>query len=286
VSELDQDALVRMMIGRQLSSVYPVSDRIPGESVLRVEGLSRTGAFEDVSFEVRQGEILGIAGLVGSGRTELARVIFGADRLSSGRIHLRGKPVRFKSPQDALEQGVGLLPEDRKAQGLFLNRPLRENITVSSIDQYRTLLFLNVRQEEKAVRNMVKSLGIRTTGPGQLAGNLSGGNQQKAVLGRWLGTQSHLLIFDEPTRGVDVGAKMEIYRLMDQLAVDGAAVIMISSEMPEILGMSDRILVMRHGRVTGHFTREEATEEVVMQAALVGGNSNGHTTAGTRTSQR
>lgn len=271
VTEVDQDTLVQLMIGRQLSNVYPNSSRPAAKSVLRVEGLSKSGAFENISFEVREGEILGIAGLVGSGRTDLARVIFSAEQPDSGQIYLWDKPVQLKNPQDALRRGIGLLPEDRKTQGLFLNRPLRENISISSIDQYRNLILLNVYQEEEAVRDLIKSLGVRTTGPGQLAGNLSGGNQQKAILGRWLGTHCHVLIFDEPTRGVDVGAKMEIYRLMDQLAVNGVAIIMISSEMPEVLGMSDRILVMRHGQITGHFTREEATEEAVMQAALVGG---------------
>ncbi|MFN8459128.1 MAG: sugar ABC transporter ATP-binding protein [Anaerolineae bacterium] len=277
VSELDQDTLVRLMIGRQLSSVYPVSSRKAGKSVLRVENLSKAGVFEQINFEVHQGEILGIAGLVGSGRTDLGRVIFGADQPDSGRIYWSDKPIQFKSPQDALQHGVGLLPEDRKAQALFLNRPVVENLTIASIEQYRRFMFLNVRREDQSVRDLIKSVGIRTTGIRQLVRNLSGGNQQKVILGRWLGTGCRLLIFDEPTRGVDVGAKMEIYRLMDQLAVDGAAIIMISSEIPEILGMSNRILVMRQGRITGHFTQPEATEEAVMQAALVGGNHNGAT---------
>jgi ribose transport system ATP-binding protein len=281
VRAVTTDDLVHMMIGRQLSSVYPVSQREVGEPVLRVEGLSKADAFQDVTFEVCSGEIVGIAGLVGSGRTELARVIFGADPADSGHIHLRGRLVAFRSPREALRAGIGLLPEDRKAHGLFLNRPVRENITISSLDRYQELTLLNLRREEKSARDLIKSLGIRTTGLAQLARNLSGGNQQKVVLAKWMGTHSHLLIFDEPTRGVDVGAKMEIYRLMDQLAVEGAAIIMISSELPELLGMSDRILVMRHGQITGRFLRQEATEEAVMQAALVGGNHSGTTVVNT-----
>ena len=276
VSEVDEARLVRMMIGRQLSSVYPVSVRQPGDIALRVEGLTKVGKFEDVSFDVRKGEILGIAGLVGSGRTDVMQAIFGADPLDRGKIYLGNEQVHHASPRHALRDGIGFLPEDRKAQGLLLNRPVRENVSISSLNQLRRLVFLNVRQEEKSVRNHISSLEIRTTGAGQLVGNLSGGNQQKVVMARWLATRSQLLIFDEPTRGVDVGAKMEIYKLMDELVVAGVAIIMISSEMPEILGMSDRILVMRHGRVTGHFTREQATEEVVMEAALVERTNNGH----------
>jgi ABC-type sugar transport system ATPase subunit len=279
VSEVSQDTLVRMMIGRQLSSVYPVSQRIPGQPVLQVEGLTRTGAYENISFEVRENEILGVAGLVGSGRTDLVRTIFGADKPERGQLRLRGEPVEVRSPRDALSNGIGLLPEDRKAQGLLLNRPLRENVTIASLGNYLKLFILNTRAEETAIQQLINSLSIRTTGMGQLTQNLSGGNQQKVVLAKWLATRSRLLIFDEPTRGVDVGAKMEIYRLMDQLAVEGAAIIMVSSEMPEILGMSDRILVMRHGQITGHFSRDEATEEAVMHAALVGGSNNGIATA-------
>ena len=209
------------------------------------------------------------------GAPTLHAAIFGADQPDGGHIHLNGAVTRVRSPRDALRQGVGLLPEDRKTQGLMLNRPLRENMTISNLREYTTLGVLQMGKEERAVTGLVKSLGIRTTGVRQLVRNLSGGNQQKVVLSRWLAAKSRLLIIDEPTRGVDVGAKLEIYRLMAELAAHGDAILMISSEIHEVLGMSDRILVMRNGQIAGEFTREQATEELVMQAALVGEKSNG-----------
>lgn len=275
IAELDRDKLVSMMIGRQLSSVFPTRLHAPGEPVLRLEGLGRHGKFEDVSFEIRAGEIVGVAGLVGSGRTDVARAIFGADRPDSGAVMLYGERVRLRSPKEGLKRGVGLLPEDRKRQGLLLNRPVRENMTISSLREYASWGVLNVRSEESAVARLVSALNIRTPGLRQLVRNLSGGNQQKVVLARWLAAKCRLLVIDEPTRGVDVGAKLEIYRLMNELADGGTAILMISSEIPEVLGMSDRIIVMRNGRVVDTFTRAEATEEAVMQAALLGENTHG-----------
>lgn len=273
--ELDNATLLQMMIGQKALNVYKHSQRKFGKPVLRVEGLSRAGAFENVSFEVREGEILGIAGLVGSGRTEVARAIAGADKPDRGNIYLYGKPVKIRSPRHALAYGIGLLPEDRKTQGLFLNRPLFENVTISSLDDYQNFLLLNLQKEGKAVRHHMRDLDIRATGPNQLVSNLSGGNKQKVIMARWLGARSKVLIFDEPTRGIDVGAKFDIYRLMDELAAKGTAIIMISSELPEVMGMSDHILVMWRGRVSGYFTREESTEEKVLEAALLGDNHHG-----------
>jgi ribose transport system ATP-binding protein len=272
-SELDERTLVQMMIGRNLGNVFKSSRRETGAEVLRVEGLSSQGKFQDINFSLRSGEILGIAGLVGSGRTEVIRVIDGADRPSQGQVFIDGKRVRFKSPRDALSGGIGLLPEDRNREGLFLKRPLFENITISSLDQFKWLSFINLQKEVNQAKSLIRDIGIRTPSARQLAANLSGGNKQKVVLARWLGARCRVLIFDEPTRGVDVGAKVEIYRLMNELASQGVAIIMVSSEIPEVLGMSDTILVMWRGMLAATFTREEATREKILQAALLGRNN-------------
>lgn len=272
---LDTTTLFHMMIGRQLSNVYHRTGRRYGKTILKVEGLSRHGAFTNINMEVHEGEILGISGLVGSGRTEVARVLAGADIPDSGNIYVNGERIHFTSPRHALSYGIGLLPEDRKTQGLFLNRNLGENISISSLKDYVQWFYLNLNKERKAILKYMSDLDIRATGPAQLATNLSGGNKQKAIIARWLGAKSKILIFDEPTRGIDVGAKVEIYRLMDQLANRGVAIIMISSELPEIMGMSDNILVMWRGRVAGFFPKEEATEEKVLECALLGANQNG-----------
>ena len=270
---LNNDQLVQMMIGRQITGLFKRSERKIGEVALRVEGLSRDRIFENISFEVRHGEILGIAGLVGSGRTEVMRAIVGADQLDHGTIYINNKAVKIRSPRQAMAYGIGLLPEDRKVQGLFLNRTLGENISISSLKEYLNFIYLNLAKERKAVQHYMDQLEIRATGQGQLATNLSGGNKQKAIIARWLGAKSKILIFDEPTHGIDVGAKIEIYRLLDELAGRGVAIIMVSSEILEILGMSDNILVMWRGHAAGYFSRAEATEEKVLQAALIGGNN-------------
>ena len=271
--ELDERTLVQMMIGRDLGNVFNSNRREIGAEVLRVKGLSSQGKFQDVNFSLRSGEILGIAGLVGSGRTEVVKVIDGADRPSQGQVFIDGKRVRFKSPGDALSRGIGLLPEDRNREGLFLKRPLFENITISSLGQFKWLSFIKLQKEVNQAKSLIKDIGIRTPSVRQLAANLSGGNKQKVVLARWLGARCRVLIFDEPTRGVDVGAKVEIYRLMNELASQGVAIIMVSSEIPEVLGLSDTILVMWRGMVAATFTREEATREKILQAALLGKNN-------------
>ncbi len=267
VADTDRDEIIRMMVGRELKESIPKRPAPIGEPVLEVRGLTRKGAFEDVSFTVRRGEILGIGGLVGAGRTEVARAIFGADPVDAGEIRLFGKPIHPRSPREAIGMGIGLVPEDRKLQGLVLNMAVRENTTLANLDLLTMLGFVNRKRETEVAEQYRRDLRIRTPSVEQEARNLSGGNQQKVVLAKWLFTQSKLLIFDEPTRGIDVGAKIEIYELMNELAAKGAAMIMISSELPELLGMSDRVLVMHEGRIAGELRRDEADQEKVMRLA-------------------
>ncbi len=270
IEETDRDDVIRMMVGRELKESIPKRPAPVGEPVLEVRGLTRKGVFEDVSFTVRSGEIVGIGGLVGAGRTEVARAIFGADPIDSGEILLNGKPVHPRSPREAIGLGIGLVPEDRKQLGLILNMVVRENTTLANLDALTKLGFVDRGREREVSEQYSKDLRIRTPSIEQEVRNLSGGNQQKVVLAKWLFTDSKLLIFDEPTRGIDVGAKIEIYELMNELVAKGAAMIMISSELPELLGMSDRMLVMHEGRLAGELSREEATQEKVMQLATGG----------------
>ncbi len=274
-AELTEEDLVQLMIGHEIEDVFRRSSRQFGNETLRVVGLSRQGKFEDINFTVHEGEILGIAGLVGSGRTDVARVVAGVEKPNSGSIYIYGKEVNLKSSSEALGYGIGLLPEDRNKQGLFLKRPIFENVTISSLFQYTRMGTINLSQENKQVQALANDIGISSTGIDQSVRNLSGGNRQKVVLARWLGAQSKLLIFDEPTRGVDVGAKVEIYRLMNELAAKGVAIIMVSSEIQEILGMADNIIVLWRGTIAAQFTKEEATREKLLQAALIGANNNG-----------
>jgi ribose transport system ATP-binding protein len=273
VAELTREVIIRMMVGRELKDEFPRETFELGPERLRVEGLSRAGAFEDVSFTVHQGELVGLTGLVGAGRTEVARTIFGADRLTSGNIFLDGLAITVKSPQDAIRQGIGLLTEDRKSQGLVLGMTVRENTTLANLRALLRGPFIRQRQEHAVARQYVDDLRIRTPSVDQIVQNLSGGNQQKVVLAKWLFTQSKVLIFDEPTRGIDVGAKFEIYKLMHTLVRQGVVVLMISSELPEVLGMCSRILVMHEGRLAGQLMREEATQEKIMRLATGERNS-------------
>lgn len=270
IAETNREDLIKMMVGRELTDVIP---KVPAEikgSALTVKNLTRKGVIEDINFTVHQGEVLGLAGLVGAGRTEVARAIFGADTIDAGEIWLDGKLVKIKSPRDAIRQGVGLVTEDRKALGLILGMVVRENISLANLDLLTKLGFVNRREEKRVSQQYIEDLMIKTPSCEQQVQNLSGGNQQKVVLAKWLFTESKVLIFDEPTRGIDVGAKTEIYHLMNRLAANGAAIIMISSELPEILGMSDRILVMHEGHIAGELTREEATQEKIMHLATGG----------------
>ncbi len=258
--------LIRWMVGRTLEQEFPSIPRTPADEILRIEHLT-TRRVKDVSLSVRRGEILGIAGLVGAGRSDLGRAIFGADPVESGTIVLEGKSIAPASPQDAIRAGIGLLTEDRNNQGLFLQRTVRENITIADLRQIRRGLILDLKQEKAAADKFVNSLRIRPANREAGVETLSGGNRQKVVLARWLYTQARVLIFDEPTVGIDVGVKYEIYVLMNELARDGAGVIMISSDLPELLGVCDRIAVMCDGRITGTLTRAEATRERVMALA-------------------
>lgn len=267
-SETNPDEIVAMMVGRNLEDLYgPPQALRYGEIVLEVKNLSQTGRLHDIGFHVRSGEILGVAGLVGAGRTEMAKAVFGVDRMDTGNIFVNGRSVNIRSPRDAIRAGLGYLPEDRKLQGLFLRMAIRLNITAAIIDRVSRYGFIQHKKEESLSRQYVRQLNIRTPSIDQFVRNLSGGNQQKVVIAKWLAAQPKVLIMDEPTRGVDVGAKMEIYSLMHEMAKQGMAVVMISSELPEILGMSDRIIVLREGRLAGELTREEASEEKIMALA-------------------
>lgn len=266
-SALDVDKLIGLMVGRELSEKFPKELAERRDEVLRVEGLNQGTRLREITFSVYAGEVLGLAGLVGAGRTELVRAVFGADPVDSGRFFIDGQPVTIKSSRDAVSHGVGLLTEDRKRQGLFLQMNVRENITMSVLERLTRGLRTSRKRETALAQGFIDNLAIKTFSQDQLAINLSGGTQQKVVLSKWLATQPRLLIFDEPTRGIDVGAKVEIYRMMNDLARQGVAILMVSSELPEILGMSDRIMVMAGGRIRGFLNRDEATEEKIMELA-------------------
>ncbi|TMJ06586.1 MAG: sugar ABC transporter ATP-binding protein [Bacillati bacterium ANGP1] len=271
VQELTVVGLVQMMTGRSLEELWPVRQHQVGEVALEIRGLSRGQVFRDVSLQVRSGEIVGLAGKVGSGRTEVVRAIFGADAVDAGEILVFGRAAAIRSPWAAVRYGIGLVPEDRKIQGLLQNRPLVENISLTNLGRFIGAGFLRLGQEARAVLALVRALNIRAAGLGQLVKYLSGGNQQKAVLAKWLNSDCRILIFDEPTRGIDVGAKVEIYGLIERLAAEGRAILMISSEITEILGMADRIIVMRAGMIAGTLTRREATENRSAFDALLDG---------------
>jgi ribose transport system ATP-binding protein len=267
IEETSEDALVRMMVGRDLSRLFSQARQSAAPVRLEVRELSRRGVLRDISFTVRGGEVVGLAGLVGAGRTELARCIFGADPINSGEILLDGSPVTIRTPGNAVDLGIALVPEDRKLQALILGMGVRENLTLPVLDRLGSP-YLPSRSREKAlVGDFIKSLRIRTPHMEQRVSALSGGNQQKVVLARWLATHPKVLILDEPTRGIDVGAKAEVHALIARLAEEGVAILMISSELPEILGMSHRILVMRNGRIVADIPRVDATEEAILAAA-------------------
>ena len=270
VGEIGRDDVIRLMVGRDLDETYPKVLLEAGRPVLEVKNLGRRGVLEDISFSVHAGEVVALAGLVGSGRTEIARCLFGADPWTTGDVLLDGKPFHPRSPSDAIAAGVGFVTEDRKEQGIVLSLPVRENISLASLPKVSQFGFVRRGAEGTEARASVERLHIRTPSVEQKVGNLSGGNQQKVVLGKWLETPLKLLILDEPTRGIDVGAKREIYGIMNDLARDGVAILMISSELPEVLGMADRIVVVRDGRVAGSLPRSEATQEKVGQLALAG----------------
>ncbi|HKY60053.1 MAG TPA: sugar ABC transporter ATP-binding protein [Gemmatimonadota bacterium] len=268
VAGADRRELVRLMADREVDERVPRNPVPPGEEVLRVEGLSRRGEFHDVSFALRAGEILGFAGLLGSGRTALARAIFGADPVDAGRIVVHGRPTRIASPRQAIRAGIGLLTEDRKRHGLVLDLSVRHNIALPVQRSISRFGVVDPRQERDLAAGYVRDLRIKTPSIEQMTLNLSGGNQQKVVLAKWLACQVDVLILDEPTRGIDVGARQEIYLLMDRLAAEGVGILLVSSELPEIVGLSDRVVVMRRGRVAGVFARPELSPEAILACAV------------------
>ena len=266
-SELTTDILIENMVGRKLEDIYPKRSPRFGNVSLRVDSLNRGKKVVDVSFEAREGEILGFAGLVGAGRTEVLRAIVGADKADSGQIEIYGRPVKIRNCSDAIQNGLALLTEERKNDGLFMQQKVKFNISIAKLQKFLKHHKLQLQAEEKQCIDLVKSLDIRPANIHQTVKNLSGGNQQKVVFGRWLNAESRILLIDEPTRGVDVGAKSEIYKLIADLADNGATVIVVSSELPEVLGICDRILVMRSGKITGNIERKDATEELIMKYA-------------------
>jgi ribose transport system ATP-binding protein len=265
-AETDRGELIRLMVGRELSGTYPQRTAETGEVVLKAKNL-RNDYIRDVSFELKKGEILGLGGLVGAGRTETVRAIFGADSLAGGQIFLNGKPLRIKNPKEAIRHGIGLIPEDRKRHGVLQALSVKVNVTFACLPALSKRQWIESRKENEIVKGLIANLQIKTPSESQFVKNLSGGNQQKVVLAKWLATKCDVLIFDEPTRGIDVGAKQEIYKLMRSLAEQGKSIIMISSEMPELLGMSDRIVVMHEGQVMGELNPRDATQETVLALA-------------------
>jgi len=268
--DLDRDKLIKLMVGRELTDLFPKLEAEIGDVVLSVRGLNRGSLVKDVSFDLRRGEILGLAGLMGAGRTEVLETIFGIEKADSGTITLNDKQLNIKQPSDAIQAGMALLTEDRKLNGIMGVLSVRDNITAAALPRYSPGGVLRMGEMRKDSEEQREKLRIKTPSLNQLIKNLSGGNQQKALISRWLLTVPDVLMIDEPTRGIDVGAKSEIHRLMSMLAQEGKAIIMVSSELPEVLGMSDRILVMHEGRVSGELSREEANQESVMQLATGG----------------
>ncbi|GAA1299269.1 sugar ABC transporter ATP-binding protein [Saccharothrix xinjiangensis] len=267
VAELTVDQVVRRMVGRDVSAPFPKEEVEPGDVVLEVEGLTRHGVFADVSFSVRAGEVVALAGLVGAGRSEVVRAVFGVDRYDAGRVLVAGTALPPGSPAAAVAAGVALVPEDRRRQGLVMELSIERNATLTRLKRLARLGLLTGRAERRAAREWAERLRVRHGRLSDAVGTLSGGNQQKVVLAKWLATGPRVLIVDEPTRGIDVGTKAEVHRLLSRLAAEGVAVVVVSSELPEVLGVSDRVLVVHEGRIAAELPRAEATEESVMFAA-------------------
>lgn len=267
--ECSKDDIIKLMVGRAIFGEPKTASNVAKDApvVLKCENLNRGKAVKDVSFELRKGEILGFSGLMGAGRTEVARLIFGADKKDSGKIFINGKEVAINTPEDAVAHGIGYLSEDRKRYGLIVDKSVEENTVISSLNDFVKGFFIDKAKSKEVSQKYVESLKTKTPSVSQLVKKLSGGNQQKVVIAKWLVKNSDILIFDEPTRGIDVGAKSEIYALMERLAKEGKSIIMISSELPEVLRMSDRVIVMCEGRITGILDIAEANQEVIMQSA-------------------
>ena len=270
IKDINMDDVVQMMIGREIGERYPHRDAKIGEEVIRVENLSSGKKFHDVSFSVKAGEVLGVAGLMGAGRTEIMQAIFGNLPTDSGKIYIEGKEVAIKNPRQAIANGIGFITEDRKTEGLLLEKSIAENIEISNLGKVSGKGVLNPKKQAALVKKGIEEFRIRCFGPDHECNNLSGGNQQKVVLAKWIYTDPKILILDEPTRGVDIGAKKEIYNVINDMAAKGVAVIMVSSELPEVLGMSDRIMVVHEGKVTGIIDAAGADQAKVMTLATGG----------------
>ena len=272
IADWNNDSLITAMVGRTLENQFPKEFGTKGECMLKIENLSIGGVLKNVSLEAYGGQILGMSGLVGAGRTETVRAVFGADPIDGGKIYIKGKEVNVKSPKQAIAEGIALLTEDRKGQGLVLQESIRTNLVLASLKRHTTGLFLDEKRIQESGEGHIRTLRIKTPSIDEIVGQLSGGNQQKVVIGKWLNSEADIYIFDEPTRGIDVGAKVEVYNVMNSLVKAGKCVIMISSEMPEILGMSDRVVVMRGGRVMATVDRDSKhfNQEDIMKAAWGG----------------
>lgn len=268
ISETTKTELIKMMVNRELTEHFPKRNVLIGEEILRVENLSKKNGITNINFTLKQGEVIGIAGLLGSGRTELARAIFGIDKYDSGDIYLRRKLQKIKSPKDAINQRIGFITEDRKSQGLVLILSVKENISLTNLTSFSGFGFINSKEEKKEAEEFINRLKIKTSSLDQKVIYLSGGNQQKVVLAKWLSKKADIFIFDEPTRGIDVAGKVEIYNLINQLAEEGVGIIMISSELPEILGMSDRIIVMNNKKIAVEIPIKSASQELIMKYAI------------------
>jgi ABC-type sugar transport system ATPase subunit len=268
MAELSTDRLIQHMVGREISSIYTRPSLPPGEELLKVEGLRRGGVLHDVSFTIRAGEIVGLAGLIGAGRTELCRALFGVDPIDAGRISVEGRAVSIGSPREAVAAGLALVTEDRQRTGLALGLPVSRNVIMANTPAVSRSGFVSSAREDHVAAGYIGKLRIKASSTRQLAGRLSGGNQQKVVIAKWLFSGARVVLFDEPTRGIDVGAKVEVFELMDELARSGAAVLMVSSELSELLQVPDRILVMRQGRLTADLPRGATQEEIMRCATL------------------
>ena len=268
VNEVSPDRIVEMMVGREVSSAYPPRDTVPGEEILRVENLCRKDRKQNVSFSLHRGEVLGIAGLVGAGRTEIMRGLFGVDYITSCDVYVHGQKVRITTPAAAKKHGIAFLTEDRKVEGLTLDFTIKANMSMANLPKLRKGLLTSAKVENEIADQYIQLINVKTPSRNQKVGNLSGGNQQKVVIGKWLNADPEILIMDEPTRGIDVGAKWEIYGIINELAAQGKAVILISSELPEVLGMSDRVLVVKDDAIVAELTGDELNAVEVMRYAL------------------
>jgi rhamnose transport system ATP-binding protein len=267
MTDVKTEDLIQMMVGRQVSELFPKQEAPVGDTLLEVTDLTAVGKFENISFKLRAGEILGLAGLIGAGRTDVARALFGIQPVNSGTTRIDGQVVNIRNPQQAMSLGLAFVPEDRQHHGLVLPMSIAANVTLPILPRFATAGWLREGEARQVAETAAQRLEVKSSGIAQKAKELSGGNQQKVVLAKWLETNPRILILDEPTRGIDVGTKAAVHQLMSDLANQGVAILMISSELPEILGMSDRVLVMREGRITGEFSRAEATQEKLMAAA-------------------